>query len=281
MTRFSKYIARFSVFSILLTIPVFVGLFMPSSYCSISVANAQDNPCLAQDATITAQEFTIFQLQTDNTNLSAANTDLMTENQALQAIIDTYEADGITPIDPLDDSASGFPFIETFDNNNNGWQLVAGTSLTGGELLLNDGASDWGCIDLPIRVPDSFQLDVDVRDNANDEGEGFYFAFGDFDQNTYHTIEWSRAYNPHTDIFIYDSGADSTILSLDNITGSIDYDIASRIGFAYKNGQVEIYRDGVLLTTTNLTSYGNQFALCRASRTRAVHYDNLEIRALP
>jgi hypothetical protein len=51
---------------VMLAVPILIDSGTLSSICTMNNANAQDNPCLAQDATISAQEVQILQLQATN-----------------------------------------------------------------------------------------------------------------------------------------------------------------------------------------------------------------------
>jgi hypothetical protein len=103
-------------FLLALIVPVTLMFTGNSSHCPLRVANAQDNPCLAQDATISALQVQVLSLQgtlaSKDTNVGAQSELELTNNLI---------------------------FAEDFSNNQNNWSLTQGVSIQGGELFMSEG----------------------------------------------------------------------------------------------------------------------------------------------
>jgi formylglycine-generating enzyme required for sulfatase activity len=79
-TRF--FVILTFVITIILIVPVLVmQIDNSSSICGLSTANAQDNPCLSQDATISAMQVQLMQATIDGMNYEATITVYESENK--------------------------------------------------------------------------------------------------------------------------------------------------------------------------------------------------------
>lgn len=124
-------------------------------HCALDGVNAQDNPCLAQDATISAMNVALLQATLDTMSYQATITALQ-NNTGPQA----------TEI-ASSSSTAVLPFTETFDNNDRGWQLSAddrtSSSFSRGALNLRTSRSDYcSRIAIPNVNNYEFYLEVDV-----------------------------------------------------------------------------------------------------------------------
>jgi hypothetical protein len=207
----------------LLALPLLFNTASP--ICPLS-ASAQDNPCLAQDATISA-----MQLQMVN----------------MQGTITALESQ----LQPT--SASSLPFREDFNTNERGWDIVGRTdgsaAITNQKLNLSVAANSSFVLLVPeLTIPEDFYAEVEVDGNVS-VGNNIGFWVGDYASNQYHLFLMNGYYltfrDKNVDIFKIDlRGANKMTLAIEALQGVITF-----------------YLDGVPYSPTAITPYGNQIGL--------------------
>jgi hypothetical protein len=223
-----------------------------STTCRVS---AQDNPCLAQDATITALELELLRAQQQITNDQATIT-------ALQVI-------GSAP----EPAAGNALFTETFDNNDRGWQLPNSVSsairLSQGKLLFS--SNDYYIYSqVPALDSDSYSVEAEVTPlvlSVNGYGRLMLvgFAVGDF-ETTYQYILIGR-YDQQSDPFV------RVVLATEQRFADILFEtpypdladafqdgVPLTVRLELRNGLVTLYVNGVQ-TESIPAEYGNQVGL--------------------
>ena len=111
------FAAVFTVLVILLP-----GIIAPLPFCSLRKAGAQDNPCVAQEATIQALKGVLLQSTLDHTNYEGTLTAL--NNSVHNTVV------------PTTGPAIGLPFKENFADNHVGWDT---TTHPEGKGTIKDG----------------------------------------------------------------------------------------------------------------------------------------------
>jgi formylglycine-generating enzyme required for sulfatase activity len=100
--RTSFFVILTFVITIILIVPVLVmQIDNSSSICGLSTANAQDNPCLSQDATISAMQVQLMQATIDGMNY--------------EATITVYESESENKRQPVTNNSDWTPVIRNFD----------------------------------------------------------------------------------------------------------------------------------------------------------------------
>lgn len=265
-------LAAIGIAALVMLIPVVMTTMGGTPGCPIGVAGAQDNPCLAQDATISAQEVVILQAQATTGALQATVTSL---EAALANVGTTGGNMGDTGSTGSDDmgitTAPGLPFVETFDDNRNGWSLTNGVTLRQGRLVLTSDALAIAPVELPQQ---SFYLEFNI--------EGARFQ----------TMYVGDVKNYGTEILLIQMDLDEGDMSVNS--GAILQSDGSRttsgttiaqteslgrfttedtLGFQYNNGEFQIFVNNELQIIFNATLSGNQLAF-KSNGT----IDNLTIR---
>src|SRR4051812_44583809 len=108
----SKRLAALFGFAALFTLLVIFlpGMLTPLPFCSLRKAGAQDNPCLAQEATIQALRGILVQATLEHTNYEGT----------LAALNSVVHGTAIPTAGP----AVGLPFKESFADNKVGWDTT-------------------------------------------------------------------------------------------------------------------------------------------------------------
>jgi hypothetical protein len=240
-----------------------------TSFCGLSNASAQNNPCLPQEATISA-------LQVENISLQATMTSMQATMSAIQSGVQPNPQEpGPAPVA----SVPGLPFYDDFSNNDNGWQLTSGASITQGELVVTGVRESNNFVTLPGIHANTFYLEVSVWGKG--DGPQWGIALGDLSGQ-----EGSAYYHfgYHYDNYLYVE--DSTLEWPCEMIWKADFypsQTPTRIALHLQNGQLEIFVDGELFTIIQVAPRGNQIGLGVAdeykNRDTIAHFDNLEVRA--
>ncbi len=144
-------------------------------FCSLRKANAQDNPCLAQQATITALQGLLIQSTLDRTNDQATLTALMSQ----------LHADPAPTVKP----AIGLPFDDKFADNHTGWDTTTHptgkATISDNKMTIVTHATQGLSLVIPgLTVGDHFYAEATVTDNSGDNHSARYgFVVGNVDQN--------------------------------------------------------------------------------------------------
>jgi len=246
----------------ILAVPIFASLMFPSiPYCGISMSHAQDNPCLAQDATISAQEVTILQSQATIT--------------ALEAEIVTLQSQGGNPSQGgIATPVVGLPFIETFENNANGWALPQRVTFADGGLQITD---NWTVIPLGANPLGNISIQVDINTNWS----AYIGLLSNSDSvEEWHQVEFDRDDGGNIDIF-YSNDFTSNDIPKWRVS-NVSYNIPSSSFTArvdIRGNQLEIYVDGQLAAITQISHNTDIIRLGHDDTSNAT-FDNLEIRPL-
>lgn len=169
--RFTVLLALATVFA--LAVLFLPGLLNPLPFCSLQQAGAQDNPCVAQEATIQALKGVLLQ----------ATLDHKINEATLTVLQNAVSSKGIATAGP----AVGIPFKEMFADNKAGWDT---TTHPEGKATIKDGKligemhyNQYLIWYIPnLTVGDNFYAQMKVTDNCKCPGNGgiFYgFAIGD------------------------------------------------------------------------------------------------------
>jgi hypothetical protein len=250
----------------ILFIPIAATMFFPNTpFCPLSIANAQGSPCLVQDATITAQELAIVQLQVTNIALN----NRVAELEAGGVQVNTGGTIANTP---------GLPFVENFDNNDNGWSFSPGIFLSNGELIMGSGADQ---IMIPIPPLNNFYIEVDGIIESSWAGLAIKFGNESYHILFFDSGDFGNQSSNRNDIGIYEVDFANDVFSLIVETDFFDIrtDTYYTVGMAYQGGQVEIYVDNELILITQVNGSGSELWLQKWGRDfDVVRFDNLVVR---
>ena len=167
-----KRLFRIGFFGVLTVTIGALFLLAPSGltpYCPNQVS-AQDNPCLAQEATISSMQIALLQSTLDSLNAQATIGAL----EGALASAQTGSAANVGAPPPL---VIGLPFTETFDDNSRGWELFSNANsaarLSQGQLMMSvdDDYAEW--VEIPSLPADEFFLDVSVTPYGRSGFVGF------------------------------------------------------------------------------------------------------------
>ena len=221
--------------------------------CKINVANAQDNPCLAQEATISALENSVLRLEATNV--------------ALQSTVDANQ----TPL------SGDFPFREDFNTNERGWDILdrnEGTAFVQDgalSVVVNDRESfNFLVPDLILR--DEYYLEADMFIDTPGYGtSGIGFWIGDYVSNRYHKFILAS-----NGVRFYDG---------QNIIAEVQRGMPSNgfiLALESYEGVYTLYVDGEPMLAEPITPYGNQIGIVVESYgtggSKAASVDTLIIR---
>jgi len=248
--RLPYYFAAFGL--ILVTVLLFSSTGS-GPFCPRRVA-ADDNPCLAQEATIGALKGALLQSTLDTQNYRATIAALSSGN-------------GV-PSTAGDKSTQKVYFTESFENNDNGWDLTSdkySARLSQGRLRITTTGSDAILVVPNVNVVD-FYVDMDVEYVNNTCGSGALlgFAVGDFANkgnfNRMELLECNRAAMSRFDAFKWQKRLTDT--RYDNVYDHLNKaGWKFKMGFQSKKGLYTLYIDDIELDTVSFVPQGAQLAL--------------------
>jgi hypothetical protein len=240
-------------------------LFMGGHNAQCSVASAQDNPCLEQEATNSALQLEVFSAQ-------ATSNAVLAENSNLQATITALEAGsaitGTTPNTTMDCEA--YPITETFDDNTRGILTI---SQEGGRARVVDGVlevrfsgdEDRLFVPLPgICAESNFYAEVTMQvldtGKSSSLAGNFGLAVGNASQEDYHVF--SIGVNKTWMIDIAGQTVNDTLIrsSYDNLIPDDGMAVVV-LGLEGRNGIVTMFVNGQEFDALPIPFKGNQFAV--------------------
>jgi hypothetical protein len=258
-------------------LPLLIGLEQPNPICQLSIANAQDNPCLAQEATISALQLEVLQAQSTSV--------------ALQSTVSAYELMNTSNPSPSETISSEVLFFDTFSDNSRGWSFGAteqgAASLSQGRLRLSANPDQTLTLQFPEPLlADEFYVQLDVIPDWVCSG---WFGIGLTDP--------TRA-NPDKIFFV---GTNATGLCAgdrnvrfntgQNIDFRIRYERDSfwseggqiiSVGLEFQGGLLSLYMNGEQTESIGISEYGEYLALAVESAspyyTSSTAFDNIEVR---
>lgn len=250
----------------------------PLGMCT-DAASAQDNPCLAQDATISALEGQLLQATIDSINHAATVTAFQNGDPSM----DTTEGEDLLGFRPL------LPYTETFENNDRGWQLYvseqSAVRLSQGQLALSSSPGNYVFVPVPQVASDGFYIEAQVEPAINTGWIGY--GIGNFDANDLVNLQAQFLVfrKPGTrssaQVRVYDlSDGDLDLLYI------MDVDVLQQVGVgdSYSLG-IELLDDLSTLyvnddpVQTIPSDYGNQVAIAYFENGYPYLIDNLSVRA--
>ena len=148
-----------SLFSLaLLFIPAILAPGGGAPFCPQAVS-AQDNPCLAQEATLSVLQFqsTLADIQY-NSRISTLESQLTAVSSNSVAVGNVVQASAT--------AIGGLPFTETFDDNARGWDLKTSAHgairLSSGRLVISTDNGYSNAAQIPDFNLDEFYIEVDA-----------------------------------------------------------------------------------------------------------------------
>jgi hypothetical protein len=227
---------------------LFFGFPSPEPLCTLPKANAQDNPCIVQDATLTSLG---LQATIDGMNYRATISAFETQVSTLSG-----------------GSPSELPIREDFNNNDRGWELA---NRQGVLALIEDGQLKITLADNSMRVllvPDvtvgenfyaELRLAADARGFFDGSRGGIGIWIGDVLTDRYHIFAVSEAEAAR----FFDG-----MTVIENAGSYAQYSLRAGdvIGLEAREGEFTLYYNDDVQITTTLTPYGNDIGLYIGSR---------------
>lgn len=269
-------------------------LFVPSmndSFCPLSTS-AQDNPCLAQEATSSA-----LQLE-----LLAARATLTSQEIAYQSTIAALESrinSGVAvatdlPSSDQPDISSNILFSDKFDSAG-GWNLFSTpqgrADLQNGNLLITANSCEayWATI-ANFEVPTDFYIEAQVKLVSNDSDIGVGFAQGS-DETTAHyfTVGRNGGYAAST-IRFRDGLQDDPIFISEYSANFLSADDFITIGLEANSGIYTMFINNRPYDMAPISPYGDLIGLvvssrspsiCAAADPETAIFDAVEVRLAP
>ena len=270
---------------------LFIGLsflfFGSGQSGSCSIASAQDNPCLSQDATISAMQLELLGAQA---TASAAQL----ENLNLQSTITVLEASGgvVAAIPSTSATCDPYPISETFDDNARGISTISQeygrATVTDGQVQMRFSGDKGGQM-LFVQVPGvcmeaNFYVELDVAalefEYSIRHGE-IGVAIGNIEGLDYHTFAIS---GPELIIrHIVNQEAQETLVESEYTDFISIREPLAKLGLESRNGIITLYVNGTDYEAIPVALNGNSFALYTISRQSGwtgafVAFDNLIVR---
>lgn len=194
----------------LFVLPIILNTGTGTSFCEIGGVNAQDNPCLAQDATISAMQVQLQQVQFQATldainmqsTLEAVSGGASVSAEAYVPTIEYLESELATArADVGSGSAapgvSGVSFTERFDSNDLGWNLlpqqVGAASISQGRLLVSANPGSFYAVEIPGANAESIYIESEMisyyQAGTDDERSQYIgIAIGDLESGRMHLL---------------------------------------------------------------------------------------------
>lgn len=294
------------VLSILLLVPLIFQLSPGGGSCLIDQTNAQENPCLAQEATLSAVQLSYQQVAFDATvdainyqstveSLENNNENLIATVDAQQVLIDNQAS--VVSSTPSNLSV-GLPFSDTFDDNRNGWDLLqaqgGSISFSGDKLAVTADPYEEVVIEVPNVILESdFYAEVQVELESVARGGWISrtaqrmmvgFALGN-DNDTHKFVV-----GPGEGCCYYMEDAIQFVRIIDNQEEVISRSYADRVsitnqsftlGLRAQRGLYSVFIDGVATESVTLFTHGSRLSLIVLSsgdEEGTAYFDNLEIQ---
>jgi hypothetical protein len=233
--------------------------FTPGEHGALcSVAQAQDNPCLEEQATNTA-------LQLDILNIQATGEALQAENANFQATITHLESQGGNAPSVPDTSidCQPYPITETFDDNSRGISTISQDTgrarIVDGVLELRHSSGRF-FVHLPgVCIQDNFYIEVTIQ-ALQYASANYGIAIGNAEQNDYHVFGITKYDNVIMDIS--DNTRNNTLLDSDYGESFPDSTAGPvRYGLEGRNGIVTSFINGEELDAFPIPFKGDAVAL--------------------
>ncbi len=276
---------------LLLLLPAILGSGNALPFCSGISVNAQDNPCLAQEATNSAQQIQILELQLTNTSL--------------QSTITAYESNsGFIPIVTNVPGMAGFPFTETFDNNDRGWPLTqngqGAARISQGQLRISANPGHYFAVVVPELSSEQAYLEADMTNTysansapcRNDQFVGFvlgdpasddhYLFVAGFDEvagggwNCLTNRGFTRSDYVFWFVRLYQVNGGEPSMLFETPTDILwQSDVPVSLGLEARNGSFNMYINGNQMELAQVTPNSDQIGLVVfASDTERTLYDD-------
>jgi hypothetical protein len=179
-TWFANQRSRIVVLCVIVSLLTLALLVVPftstsSPLCSLRMANAQDNPCLAQQATISALQGLLIQSTLDHSN----------DQATLAALMSQLHANPAPTVKP----AVGLPFDDKFADNHNGWDTTTHptgkATISDNKLTIMAHATQGLSLVIPgLTISDHFYAEATVTDNGGSLTSALIgFVVGNVDKN--------------------------------------------------------------------------------------------------
>jgi hypothetical protein len=230
---------------------LFFGFPSPEPLCTLPKANAQDNPCIVQDATISAMQLALVQSTLDSLNYQATIS-------ALQTQVVSQPGGGTTA-----EGVSSLPFREDFNNNDRGWDVTARSDgvaeIKSGHLLIRDTVESPFVVLIPdLLLPDNFYFEAKMKViDVSWFGVGLWL--GNDNTNQYHTF------------FVGYDGIDQGVKVLDGLSTirETSLDLISTftpgtdntLALEVSDGIYSLYINGEVVVSESLQPYGPQIGI--------------------
>lgn len=248
---------------VLLALPVLLGSGMLEPICTLPKAHAQDNPCLAQEATISAMQVSLVQSTLDALSYQATIT-------ALESALEAAGTTGVAAAPPT--PVPGLPFVESFDDNSRGWDLTSHdygvARISQGQLLItaNRGVY-WHPI--PGLQVDEFYIEATVT--AND------FAVPGFGVGNKASGQYHMFVAEGRSVSFYDQ----TNRLFETVYDRLYYVRETfTAGLESTGGLYTLFINGSSTETAQITPYGNQVGILvfTESGSASAAFDDIVVR---
>jgi len=271
--RFS--IVNSGAFLILLGLFIFATLMggsVLSPFCTLPRANAQDNPCLAQEATLSALG---LQATIDGLNYQATISAL--ESQLSVAAVPTN-----APTIPCE-----FPLSEDFSTNNCGWELSSDADgaarISQGQLLITaNGGMNKHVLTPSVAVGDNFYVQVDVIPRFG-TGAAAAIELCETGSTSLCHIFYIRPPQQYEAYRLFIGVLNQrTLLFETEYPNLFNRDQPFTLGLESLNGSYTIYVNGSAMDMAQITPHGSAIGLAVYSSSQSwpaeAFFDNLIIR---
>ncbi|MBE2194400.1 MAG: hypothetical protein IAE83_09500 [Anaerolinea sp.] len=263
--------------AILVLLPLLSGTGVVP-FCGKSTS-AQDNPCLAQEATISALKGALLQATIDGLNHQATIVAFQPAGNGAGGTA------GGTVVTAVPTKPPGVLFTETFDNNNKGWDLRGGKwgsgSLSRGQLLLqaeNDYLVD-------IWLPDFESSNFYVQTEVTTEfifNIGIGYVIGNSETGKKHFFALNERYSS-VYVSLMDISNDwATLLSTEyGQPGELwKENTKFSLGLEAKNGLYTLYVNGQPTESVQFRPEGSNLGVAVHSNSgkKSAFFDNIVVR---
>gem|GEM_PF-3912200 len=212
------------------------------NFCGLSSANAQDNPCLVQDATISALEGALLQATIDTIDHQATVVALQSAPQVVPPQGDSGSA--VAP-----QNVPGLPFVDNFDDNSSGWALTDGNYMNGDQLIIANNFDLY----VPISIPDNFYVELNF---FHQDYPRVTIKWGQVAEGTYNQCYFDVRSNYCTSL----AAAGSTQL-ITNVNSLVRARENQTVSIEHQNGDTRLYVNGEMLGFFQSQFEGDQLVI--------------------
>jgi len=274
---------------------LFVQMGWPGTpACTLQTASAQDNPCLAQDATISALQVEVLGAQA-TMNAQAAN------YEATIAVMEDGSSGDVSGEAAMPAPGNAL-FFDDFDDNETGWSLFSvpegRVSLADGFMRLNSNPCARLWVPIPdLTVGDEFYAEAEIR-----LGEGTLqsssgrilvgFAVGNSSSDQYHAFVISNRRNRPDNVVLIDTVNQSFIFDTEYNVDLINENAPVRVGIGYEGGILTLYVEDEAYDAAPVITHGEEIGLfavslnvraddpldCLNAVSTETYFDNLMVR---